>query len=175
VPLSVLLDQPTSLAGCQTKILFCSWNTYIQHVRPSIENEVLLLLDNQCSIWVKCWLWLMQIVLTWQSRRFCVLIIHSMSLLMAIFVCHLYIRHVSSIFLRRIYTFESYSSLFFYSLTDVPSLDFLAHKNNMGFHAPIHRAKCPFNGASRLLIFMFSHLLFGLIKGSFCKLKIRGR
>ncbi|KAI9562464.1 hypothetical protein GHT06_009897 [Daphnia sinensis] len=58
--------------------------------------------------------------------------------------------------------------------TDVPSLGLLVHKNNMGFYAPIHGAKCPFNGASRLLILMFSNSLFGLIKVSFCKLKIRG-
>ncbi|KAK4007494.1 hypothetical protein OUZ56_012649 [Daphnia magna] len=48
--------------------------------------------------------------------------------------------------------------------TDVPSLGLLVHKNNMGFYAPIHGAKCPFNGASRLLILMFSNSLFGLIK-----------
>jgi hypothetical protein len=56
----------------------------------------------------------------------------------------------------------------FIRLSDVPSLGLLVHKNNMGFYAPIHGAKCPFNGASRLLILTFSNLLFDLIKGSFC-------
>jgi hypothetical protein len=124
---------------------------FIQHVRPSKENEVVLFLDNHSSHLS------IEVLILLKSYPF---IISYLPCIVNISTKNIHLnRNVIYLFIR---------------LTDIPSLELLVHKNNMGYHAPIDGAKCPFNGASCLLIFMFSHLLFGLIKGSFCKLKIRG-